>query len=75
MIRKDLHRLFDLGLLRVDPDALVIHIHEEIREIPVYGDLHGECLAIEISKKAREWFRVHWESYRISNTRGIPPKG
>ena len=50
LIRKDLHRLFDLGLLRVDPDALVIHIHEEIRDIPAYGDLHGERLAIEIPR-------------------------
>ena len=68
LIRKDLHRLFDLGLLRVDPDALVIHIHEEIRDIPAYGDLHGERLAIEIPRRACEWLRVHWESYPPSNS-------
>ncbi len=43
LLRSDLHTLFDLGLLGIDPQSLAIHVHPELHGAG-YGDLEGRLL-------------------------------
>ncbi len=40
LLRSDLHTLFDLGLLTIDPETMTVHIIDTIRS-SAYGGLHG----------------------------------
>lgn len=43
LLRADLHTLFDLDLLTIDPDSLVIDVHEALRDSD-YATLNGKAL-------------------------------
>lgn len=43
LLRSDLHTLFDLGLLGIDPQSLAIHVHPELHGAG-YGDIEGRQL-------------------------------
>lgn len=45
LLRSDLHTLFDLGLLRIQPGSLKISIGESIDD-PNYRQFHGQCLNV-----------------------------
>jgi predicted restriction endonuclease len=51
LLRADIHNLFDLGLLTIDPDTLVIGIVEELRGT-VFASLEGSKL--KVPKKASD---------------------
>ena len=61
LIRKDLHKLFDEGLIRIDPKTLQILIDGSLNPYPTYAGLNGKALHVRIPEKAREWFRIHYE--------------
>ncbi|MCG3204341.1 MAG: hypothetical protein KCHDKBKB_01056 [Elusimicrobia bacterium] len=44
LLRKDLHALFDAGLLAIEPTGLVIHFKTEVRSFSEYNALHGRKL-------------------------------
>ena len=44
LLRSDIHALFDIGLLAVDPSTMNIHCNEQIRGEELYRDLHGKKL-------------------------------
>lgn len=65
LLRRDLHRLFDLGLLAVDPSKLTIHVADPLRAFPTYAGLHGRRLRIEeVSKRTARWLAMHWDEHR-----------
>ena len=64
LLRKDLHRLFDLGLIAINPTTLTIYLADEIRSSPQYRHLDGTSLAIDLPKKEREWVRIHWLNHQ-----------
>lgn len=45
-MRADLHRLFDTGLLSIDPDTHTIHLHNCL--LPDYGELQGSPLQYKL---------------------------
>ncbi len=59
LLRRDLHRLFDLGLITVDPLNLRINIDKILHPYEYYYALQNKKLAIQISKKERKWFSLH----------------
>ncbi|MFV9426910.1 HNH endonuclease [Rhodococcus aetherivorans] len=63
LLRRDLHRLFDIGLLAVD-DARVIDLTEELRGYPNYTPLHGTPVQISLTKVHRHWLKLHWQQHR-----------
>ncbi|MEV6323470.1 HNH endonuclease [Nocardia sp. NPDC051787] len=65
LLRRDLHSLFDRGLVAVNPDR-VVDVAIEIRNYPLYGALHGRQFRIKPNAKQDEWLRLHWQEHRAS---------
>ncbi len=49
LLRRDLHRLFDLGLISVDPEDGLIWVTPRLRDRE-YGALHGQTLQAEVAR-------------------------
>ncbi len=52
LLRTDLHSLFDLGLLAIDPDSMTILLNETLSKSD-YGKLAGKCLRLPAQEE-------HW---------------
>lgn len=63
LLRRDVHRLFDLGFLTVDPKSLRICVKSEIDNYAVYRDLDGQNLQVTVTEGQREWLARHWASH------------
>lgn len=63
LLRKDLHHLFDAGLLAVDPLSLRLSC-PALLQYPAYGRLHGSALHIAPSTSQKEWLSQHWQQHR-----------
>ncbi|WP_315913282.1 HNH endonuclease [Arthrobacter sp. lap29] len=63
LLRKDLHRLFDLGRLAVDPDSCKISV-SDLGNYPDYARLSNESLHVKLKPAQIEWFRLHWNAHR-----------
>ena len=64
LLRRDLHRLFDLGLIAVNPTSLMIDLSPEIKRFAQYNSLHNKLLSIKLSKKEVDWLKIHWNEHR-----------
>lgn len=64
LLRRDLHRLFDLGDIAVDPTTGTLDVHKKVRDYPLYGDLHGKLLAVPLRAEHRVWLGAHWDKHR-----------
>jgi hypothetical protein len=64
LLRRDLHRLFDLGHVAVDPNTGYMDIRESVRVYPLYGQLHGKPLALPLNPQHRVWLGAHWDQHR-----------
>ena len=64
LIRRDLHRLFDIGGLAVEPDSLVVDVRSDILGYASYSELHGQRLRVAIHTKTRAWLKKHWKAHR-----------
>ncbi|UZF45376.1 HNH endonuclease signature motif containing protein [Rhodococcus rhodochrous] len=66
LLRRDIHRLFDSGLLAIDGSGL-IHLAEELREYATYAPLHGLPVQVPLTDTHRRWLRLHWQQHRGMN--------
>lgn len=66
LIRRDLHRLFDLGLLTATPRTQLMNLSPPLQEYPSYQKLHGHPLAMSPGVKESRWLRRHYELHRPS---------
>jgi hypothetical protein len=66
MLRRDVHRLFDLGLLCVHPLTLAVDLHADLLRFPSYSALHGQKLGVPVSEASRTWLRSHWDTHRAT---------
>lgn len=64
LLRRDLHRLFDLGYITVHPEQLVLDVTKPLRNYALYGDLHGAKVATQLTKGQRGWLIKHWRLHR-----------
>jgi hypothetical protein len=64
MLRRDVHRLFDLGELAVDPTSLRIDVGKALMEFPTYSSLQGAPLQVPLDGGHRKWLAEHWLMYR-----------
>ncbi|CCH30016.1 hypothetical protein BN6_27040 [Saccharothrix espanaensis DSM 44229] len=64
LFRRDIHRLFDLGHLAVDPRELTIDVAATIADYPEYGRLHGEKLHVDLTTRQLGWIKKHWTMHR-----------
>ncbi|MFB7797626.1 HNH endonuclease [Isoptericola sp. NPDC056134] len=64
MLRRDIHRLFDDGMLAVDPDRLRIDVAADLEPYQQYARLHGTRLAVPLHDTQVGWLSQHWEEHR-----------
>lgn len=64
LLRKDLHRLFDLGHISIDPTDLVLDLDDYLLQYPGYAGLHRQALKVEVSMRGRSWIKQHWKEHR-----------
>jgi len=68
LLRRDLHRLFDLGAIAVRPGTQTLDVRESLRGYPLYGSLHGAPLPRaaqdRLTDARRLWLARHWALHR-----------
>ncbi|GAA4377373.1 hypothetical protein GCM10023088_37130 [Actinomadura verrucosospora] len=64
LLRRDIHRLFDLGLIAFDPDAETIVVAPDLTSYPFYTQLNGRPLAITANNEHLKWLTKHWNMHR-----------
>ena len=64
MLRRDIHRLFDDGLLSVNPTRLRIDIASYLTDYPQYASLHDQPLTTRLHTVQVEWLEKHWHEHR-----------
>jgi hypothetical protein len=75
LLRRDLHRLFDQGLLAVSPRG-TIDVAERLMQFKLYAALQGQSLSVRVSAGQREWLALHWAEWRsrvITHVTSNPP--
>lgn len=68
LMRRDIHRLFDEGLIAVHPDTLRIDVHPNIAGYEEYARLHDKPLRLEPTSATCQWLRRHWDQARATST-------
>lgn len=69
LMRRDLHRLFDLGLLAIHPESLTIDVSPTLTEYRMYGGLAGKKVATPVKEPQRKWLLEHWHEHRVTAQR------
>ncbi|WP_315093513.1 HNH endonuclease signature motif containing protein [uncultured Cellulomonas sp.] len=64
MLRRDIHRLFDDGLLAVQPSTLRIDVAPSLARYPQYARLHDETLTLSLKDPQIDWLSKHWDEHR-----------
>lgn len=64
LLRRDIHRLFDFGLIAVDPATGLIDVHESLQEFSEYWGLHGEPVFVPLVSGHHRWLKQHWQQHR-----------
>jgi ribosomal protein S27AE len=65
MLRRDIHRLFDDGLLAVQPSKLRIDVAPVLAMYPQYARLHDEPLTLRLKDEQVDWLGKHWNEHRV----------
>ena len=66
MLRRDIHRLFDDGLLAVDPERRRVDVAEELGSYAQYARLHQKPLTLELRDEQVDWLAQHWAEHRTA---------
>lgn len=69
LLRRDLHRLFDLGLIAWDPDTRRLDVAGPLLTYPQYHSLHGAELHVELSDAQHRFLRRHWDQHRSDDSK------
>ncbi|WP_413101953.1 HNH endonuclease [Streptomyces sp. Inha503] len=64
LLRRDIHRLFDLGHIAVDTASGTLDIASDLDHFPYYAQLHGRPLAVRLRPEHEVWLDTHWLSRR-----------
>ncbi|MGW1099149.1 HNH endonuclease [Streptomyces sp. NPDC002455] len=70
LLRRDIHRLFDLGLLTVEPETATAHVSERLHGYGTYTQLHGQPLQARLRREHREWLTAHWNTHHTAALAG-----
>jgi hypothetical protein len=62
LLRADLHTLFDLDLLGIDPSTLRVRLHPDARRAG-YNDFENERLKCPVHQPSEEALRLRWEAF------------
>jgi ribosomal protein S27AE len=65
LLRRDIHRLFDLGDIAVNPSTMTVDVVPSLLSFPVYAVLAGRPLAVPVAAGHRRWLVDHWREHRL----------
>lgn len=68
LLRRDLHTLFDHGLLAIDPASQRVSVSGSLKPYEDYNCLTGRALAITLPTESLPWIRAHWNLHRSNGT-------
>lgn len=64
LLRRDIHRLFDAGLIAVNAETLTIDLDPSLSQFEAYASLHGTKLVGTFPPSTQRWLREHWQVHR-----------
>ncbi len=64
LLRRDIHRLFDLGLIAAHPDRMTLDVSNQLAKYPTYVQLHNIPLRVPLRPAQRSWLAEHWKMHR-----------
>jgi hypothetical protein len=65
LMRRDIHRLFDLGQLAIRPDTRTIDVADSIAGFSEYARLHGSTPHVSLTAGHLKWLNEHWKIHRL----------
>jgi hypothetical protein len=71
LLRADLHTLFDLNLIGIEPDTLIVRVHPAA-QAEGYGAFDGVKLKCDGDQPSQEALTLRWRAYR--RKRGVAAK-
>ena len=66
LLRRDIHSLFDRGLLGVDTTSQTLWVSEHLAMFDEYMSLDGASVFVDLNDKERHWLDLHTETYRTT---------
>ncbi|MFD8035554.1 HNH endonuclease [Streptomyces sp. NPDC059717] len=66
LLRRDLHRLFDLGLIALNPQQGTLDVAPELAGFADYARLHGQPVVVPLGRGQQNWLSSHWDLHRDS---------
>ncbi len=63
LMRRDIHTLFDNGLVAVAEGGRLIRIHPTLKQFPVYAQLDNQPLKIRIRRETKACLGDHFEQH------------
>lgn len=63
LLRRDVHSLFDNGLLAVEPGTDLIKVAPELNSISQYSILQNKKILVPINLEIRKWLEIHWDQH------------
>ncbi|WP_327171912.1 HNH endonuclease [Streptomyces sp. NBC_01336] len=64
LLRRDVHRLFDLGLIACDPLTKTLDVASALVSYQDYFKLHGQPMKLQPSRGHLRWLSKHWDMHR-----------
>ncbi len=68
LLRTDIHTLFDLDLLGIEPDSLLVHIQQDLKGSE-YGELEGRRLECDPKLLSRHALESRWDAFVLRRSR------
>jgi predicted RNA-binding Zn-ribbon protein involved in translation (DUF1610 family) len=68
LLRRDVHRLFDLGQIAVDPQTMKIDLGDDLLPFTEYARLQGRKLQVSTMSGHQRWLREHWRLHRADRS-------
>lgn len=66
MLRRDIHRLFDDGLLAVNPGTLHVDVAPNLATHAQYAALQGNEVSFDVDDEQAQWLTRHWDEHRLA---------
>lgn len=64
LLRADLHTLFDLFLIGVEPESLTVRFHPDVRSDPAYSAYEGTTLRGPAPGPSKASLSLYWEKFK-----------
>ena len=65
LLRADIHTLFDLNLIGIEPDQLQVTLHPAVKAVEMYSSLDGKNLRCDSKRRpSREALSIRFKQFQ-----------